>query len=62
MPNRRSRTVVAHYDGAGDAVGLGIAALQARLRRPWLWYGVRVEVLTPLGQRAVGVFEPEERA
>jgi len=57
MPDRRTRTVVAYYDGSGDAVGKALAAFRQRLRKPWLWYGCDFHITTPLGQRASGVFE-----
>lgn len=60
MIDKRHRKIEFYYDGAdGETQELGVKALRKRLRKPYLWYGVGYEILTPLGMRIQGTFEDE---
>ena len=51
------RHIEAHYDGCGDAVGLGLKALRGRMRKPYIYYGCEYIIVSPLGQKMTGTFE-----
>lgn len=57
--SNRKRFIRVNYDGAEDLVLCGMVAFEKSIRKPHIWYGVEVSFVSPLGQVAKRVFEPD---
>lgn len=54
------RKINGYFEGYGDIVKRCQLKLNYRLRKPYIWYGVEITIITPLGQRAIRTIEPDE--
>lgn len=55
--NGTHRRIEGNFEGAGDVVGLCELELNKRLKKPHIWFGVGITIITPLGQKIERVIE-----